>query len=54
MQEAQSMGEYVHRITMGIRDTKKKGIKMFHVDSWGLETSWREGQTVTIFNSKGE
>lgn len=54
VEEAQPMGEYMHRITMGTIDMKKKGIKLFYVDSWGLETSWREGQKVTIFNSKGE
>lgn len=33
VQEAQSMGEYAHKKTMGIRDTKKD-IELFHVDKY--------------------
>lgn len=56
------MVEYVHRITMEIRDTKK-GIKLFYVDKYlrplipselGIGDELEGGAKVTIFNSKGK
>lgn len=61
--EAQPKGEYIHRINMGIRDAKKKGMPSSYVDKYlrpfvpaeeGNGEELERLAKVKIFNAKGE
>lgn len=63
VQEAQLKGEYVHRINMGIRDAKQKGMPSSYVDKYlrlfipveaGNGEELEREAKVKIFNAKGE